>query len=421
MHDINFIREHPNLFDKMIAKRGIIAVSEKILELDKVKRDTTTTIQRLQEERNNLSKTIGENKRNKNDTGTLEKLVNKLKKDISLEENNLKNISLKLGSILLQIPNLPANDIPIGKDDSFNKEVYKSPFNESNDSYIPHEEFGKTLKMMDFETAAKISGSRFVILNKSLAKLERALCNFMIDLHVEQHGYTEVSTPHLVKDEALVGTGQLPKFANDLFKINNQRWLIPTAEVTLTNIHSNSIIAINHLPKRYVALTNCFRAEAGAAGQDTKGMIRLHEFKKVELVSLVSENDSNKELERLTECASKVIEYLEIPYRKIVLSSGDMGFAASKTYDLEVWIPSQKKYREISSCSNCRDFQSRRMRSRYKDKEGNKRFVHTLNGSGVAVGRALVAIIENYQYGRNKIKVPEVLVEYMRGQKEISL
>ena len=275
--------------------------------------------------------------------------------------------------------------------------------------------------MMDFDTASKISGARFVILNKSLARLERALCNFMIDLHVQEHGYTEVSTPHLVKEESLIGTGQLPKFQQDLFEVNNQKWLIPTAEVTLTNLHAGSVISTKNLPKRYVALTNCFRAEAGAAGKDTKGMIRLHEFKKVELVSIVLQENSNKELERLTKCASKVLEYLQIPYRKILLCSSDMGFSASKTYDLEVWMPSQKKYREISSCSNCKDFQSRRMQTRYKDNNGNKKFVHTLNGSGVAVGRTLVAIIENYQFGKDKIKVPDILIEYMGGQKEITI
>ncbi len=421
MHDINFIRNNPKLFDNMMKKRKTKAVSQKILQLDEYLRALTTEIQKKQNRRNNLSKLIGEKKRLNQDISQLSKEVGELKENMNLEELKLNETKLKLKNILLDLPNIPSEEVPYGTDESFNKEIYKSPKSSNNYNYISHDELGIRLKMMDFDTASKISGARFVILNKSLARLERALCNFMIDLHVQEHGYTEVSTPHLVKEESLIGTGQLPKFQQDLFEVNNQKWLIPTAEVTLTNLHAGSVISTKNLPKRYVALTNCFRAEAGAAGKDTKGMIRLHEFKKVELVSIVLQENSNKELERLTKCASKVLEYLQIPYRKILLCSSDMGFSASKTYDLEVWMPSQKKYREISSCSNCKDFQSRRMQTRYKDNNGNKKFVHTLNGSGVAVGRTLVAIIENYQFGKDKIKVPDILIEYMGGQKEITI
>ena len=421
MHDINFIRKEPELFEKLMAKRMVSVNYAKILELDSNERNLKTKIQKLQNDRNILSRNIGEYKKKGQNTTLLEKSVSLLKENIMLEETKLKETANELKAILLRLPNLPADDVPTGKDESSNVEVYKSPIETSTKNYLTHDDIGRKLNMMDFESASKISGARFVILNKSLAKLERALCNFMIDLHVEENGYTEVSTPHLVNEEALIGTGQLPKFEEDLFKVNNKKWLIPTGEVTLTNLHSNNILNELSFPLRYVALTNCYRSEAGAAGKDTKGMIRLHEFKKVELVSFVLAKHSNNELERLTNCATKVIEYLQIPFRKVILSTGDMGFAANKTYDLEVWMPSQKKYREISSCSNCTDFQARRMLTRCKDIKGNKDFIHTLNGSGVAVGRALVAILENYQFGNNKVKVPDVLVEYMGGKKEISI
>ena len=275
--------------------------------------------------------------------------------------------------------------------------------------------------MMVFESGSIISGSRFVVLKSDLALLERALINFMIELHVNDHGYVEISAPHLVRSESLVGTGQLPKFEKDLFKVNGDKWLIPTAEVTLTNLYRKKIFKEKELPLRLVSFSNCFRSEAGAAGIDTKGMIRLHEFKKVELVSFVRPQDSNDELERLLSCASKVLDLLKLPYRVVLLSSGDMGFSASKTYDLEVWVPSQNQYREISSCSNCKDFQSRRMKTKYKDLEEKKIFLHTLNGSGLAVGRTLLAIMENYQINENTIKVPEVLEKYMNGKKEICI
>ena len=307
--------------------------------LDNIKRNFKTNIQKLQNERNKTSKLIGEYKKNDKDTNALEKDVHLLKANIAEEESKLNEISLELDNILLQLPNLPSKGIPIGKDESFNKEIYRSKNSNEQSSCISHDDLGRNIEMMDFENAAKMSGARFVILKKDLAKLERALCNFMIDLHVQKHSYIETSTPHLVKDTALIGTGQLPKFKGDLFNVNNQKWLIPTAEVTLTNIHSNSLLKVEDLPKRYVALTNCFRSEAGSAGLDTKGMIRLHEFKKVELVSFVQQDHSDEELERLTNCAIRVLELLQIPFRKILLSSGDMGFSASKTYDLEVWLP----------------------------------------------------------------------------------
>ena len=323
--------------------------------------------------------------------------------------------------ILLNLPNFAYSDVPVGVDDKFNKLIFESNTIKINTNSLAHDDIGRHLNMMDFESASKISGSRFVILKSALAKLERALSNFMLDLHTKEHGYQEISTPHLVKKEALLGTGQLPKFEEDLFSTSNNKWLIPTAEVTLSNLKRNQILSDKELPIRYVALTNCFRAEAGSAGQDTKGMIRLHEFKKVELVSIVSEENSYKELERLTKCAIKVIELLEIPYRVVLLSSGDMSFAASKTYDIEVWLPSQNKYREISSCSNCTSFQARRMNTKYRNDKNQKYFVHTLNGSGVAVGRALLAILENHQINKNSIKIPQALIKYMDGIDKIEL
>ncbi|MDC3024612.1 serine--tRNA ligase, partial [Alphaproteobacteria bacterium] len=347
--------------------------------------------------------------------------VNKIKFDMKQKEEKLNEVSNELNIILLNLPNCICPEVPIGEDDSFNKIVAESNQFEKKKNGLPHDEIGKSIGMMDFDTAAKISGSRFVLLKSHLAGLERALCNFMLDIHVKEHGYEEVSTPHLVNDDALLGTGQLPKFKDDLFFTSSKKWLIPTAEVTLTNINRETILSEKALPQRYVALTNCFRSEAGAAGKDTKGMMRLHEFKKVELVSITNKENSNKELGRLTKCATKILELLEVPYRVVLLSSGDTGFSASKTFDIEVWLPSQNKFREISSCSNCKDFQSRRMNTRYRNSNNKKFFVHTLNGSGVAVGRALLAILENHQINKNTVKVPRVLVKYMNGLDKIEL
>ena len=328
---------------------------------------------------------------------------------------------MDLESALAELPNLPLDDVPDGADEDDNIEVRRWGEPKSF-SFAPKEHFeiGEGLGMMDFETAAKMSGSRFCILSGALARLERSLGAFMLDLHTGEHGYTEVNPPALVRDDAAFGTGQLPKFEEDLFKTENGYWLIPTAEVPLTNMVAGEILEEEDLPFRFSAMTSCFRSEAGAAGRDTRGMIRQHQFSKVEMVSIVHPDGSDAELERMTNCAEEVLKRLELPYRTVVLCTGDMGFSARKTYDIEVWLPGQNegqgRYREISSCSMCGDFQARRMKSRFRPKEGKgTRFLHTLNGSGVAVGRALIAILENYQQDDGSVAVPEVLKPYMGG------
>ena len=422
MLDINFIIENKDSFETIMSNRNTKVSVSSIIELDKEKRKLVASLQELLTERNSISKLIGINKHKKIDTDTLEKKVNLIKEKIPSLEKEVNLISDKLNNILLGLPNFPDEDVPIGKDEKSNKKIStKGNIKKFDFEPLSHDILGSKINMMDFEAASDISGARYVILKSDLAKLERALSNFMIDLHVNEHSYIEVSTPHIVKSEALIGTGQLPKFEKDLFSVDNKKWLIPTAEVTLTNLSRKKNILNSELPIRYVAHTNCFRSEAGAAGKDTKGMIRLHEFKKVELVSLVEQKNSNIELDRLVMCASKVLDLLKLPYRIVLLSTGDMGFSASKTFDIEVWLPSQNTYREISSCSNCTDFQSRRMQTKYKDKDGKKHYLHTLNGSGLAVGRTLLAIMENYQLDNKRIKVPEVLEKYMGGQKEISI
>ena len=422
MLDINFIIEKKDSFETIMRNRNTKVSVSSIIELDKEKRKLVASLQELLTERNSISKLIGINKYKKIDTDSLEKKVNLIKEKVPSLEKEVSLISDKLNNILLSLPNFPDQDVPIGKDEKSNKKISTKGYIKKFDfEPLSHDILGSKNNMMDFEAASDISGARYVILKSGLAKLERALSNFMIDLHVNEHSYIEVSTPHIVKSEALIGTGQLPKFKKDLFSIDNKKWLIPTAEVTLTNLSRKNVILNSELPIRYVAHTNCFRSEAGAAGKDTKGMIRLHEFKKVELVSLVEQKNSNIELDRLVMCASKVLDLLKLPYRIVLLSTGDMGFSASKTFDIEVWLPSQNTYREISSCSNCTDFQSRRMQTKYKDQDGKKHYLHTLNGSGLAVGRTLLAIMENYQLDNKRIKVPEVLEKYMGGQKEISI
>ena len=422
MLDINFIKDKKDSFERIMSNRNTKVYVSQILALDKEKRKLVASLQELLTERNLISKLIGVNKHKNIDTSELEKKVNLIKSKVPNLEKEVNLITEKLNNILLSLPNLPDEDVPVGKDEKSNKEILTyGNIKKFDFEPLSHDILGRKNNMMDFEVASNISGSRYVVLKSDLAKLERALSNFMIDLHVNEHNYTEVSTPHIVKKESLIGTGQLPKFENDLFSVDNEKWLIPTAEVTLTNLCRKSIISKSDLPKRFVAHTNCYRSEAGAAGQDTKGMIRLHEFKKVELVSLVEQHNSNTELERLIGCASKVLELLKLPYRVVLLSTGDMGFSASKTLDIEVWLPSQNRYREISSCSNCKDFQARRMQAKYKDIDGKKHYIHTLNGSGLAVGRTLLAIMENYQLDNKRIKVPEVLEKYMGGQKEICI
>ena len=422
MIDLNFIREYPEKFVKLMEQRNVNFSVEKILELDKEKKLKISELQKLQTERNSISKQIGAFKKEQKKTTDLEKKVTEIKGITSEIEQMLKNIEIQLNEIILTLPNIPDDDVPVGDNESYNQEILKKfEPNEFKSKPISHDILGKNINnMMDFDLGSVISGARFVILKSDLALLERALINFMLDLHIHEHNYTEISAPHIVKGEALVGTGQLPKFENDLFKVSDNKWLIPTAEVTLTNFFRNCILNQKDLPIRLVSQSSCYRSEAGSAGQDTKGMIRLHEFKKVELVSIVEKNNSKEELERLLKSASKVLDLLKLPYRVVKLSTGDMGFSASKTYDIEVWLPSQNKYREISSCSNCKDFQARRMKTKYKDDNGHKEFVHTLNGSGLAVGRTLLAILENNQLNPNTIRIPDVLVSYMNGKKEIS-
>ena len=422
MIDLNIIKKNPKEFYELMKQRNTKILVEEILSLDKEKKNKISILQELQTERNSISKEIGRQKKENKSTLGLEKKVTDIKLNSIGIEQNLKEIETKLNNILLKLPNIPDKDVPVGENEKFNIQVFKK-FQPKKFKTEPlsHDLLGKNIDhMMDFDVGSALSGARFVVLKEDLALLERALINFMLDLHVNKHSYKEVSTPHLVKEEVLIGTGQLPKFEDDLFKVANDKWLIPTADLHLQTFYKNKILNEKDLPIRLVASTSCFRAEAGAAGKDTKGMIRLHEFKKVELVSIVEGDKSDEEIERLLNSACSVLNLLKLPYRVMKLSTGDMGFSASKTYDLEVWIPSQNKFREISSCSNCKDFQARRMKTRYRKANGNKEFVHTLNGSGLAVGRTLLAILENYQINENKIKVPDILVNYMNGKEEIS-
>ena len=418
MHDINFIRENPDLFDELLKKRYITSKSSEIISLDTDKRSILTKSQELRAERKSLSSSFS--KLNESEKSDLQKKVQLIKNEIDEIENKIYKIDEQLKNILSSLPNLPHKDVPVGEDESSNiliKQVGNLPsFNFTPKS---HYELGEDLEMIDFEQAGKVSGTRFVYLKKNIAKLERALANFMLDKHTSEFGYTEVNPPNLVRDAAVFGTGQLPKFSEDLFKTNTDHWLIPTAEVPLTNLVLDAIVPEKQLPLRYTAWTPCYRSEAGAAGRDTRGMIRQHQFSKVELVSITKEDESENELERMVNCATSILDDLKIPYQIILLSSGDMGFSAEKTYDIEVWLPGEGKYREISSCSNCKSFQARRMNARYKAKDQNK-FVHTLNGSGLAVGRTLIAVLENYQNEDGSIDIPEVLKLYMGNLNKIS-
>ena len=423
MIDINFIKEYPEKFSKLMQQRNANISIENILKLDKNKKLKISELQKLQTERNSTSKLIGVYKKEQKETIDLEKKVVDIKRTTAEIEKSLKEIEENLNEIILRLPNIPDEDVPVGENESHNREILKkfTPIDFKFDP-IPHDILGKNLnKMMDFDLGSLISGARFVVLKSDLALLERALINFMLDLHIYKHNYTEVSAPHIVKKDTLIGTGQLPKFEDDLFKVGDDKWLIPTAEVTLTNFFKDRILNQKDLPIRLVAQSSCYRSEAGSAGQDTKGMIRLHEFKKVELVSLVEKNKSDEELERLLKSASKVLDLLELPYRVVKLCTGDMGFSACKTYDIEVWLPSEDKYREISSCSSCSTFQSVRMKTRYKDQNQQILYAGTLNGSGLAVGRTLIAILENYQQKDGSITVPKVLRPYMNNLEKISL
>jgi seryl-tRNA synthetase len=469
MHDIKSIRDNPQAFDAALKRRGLEAMSGALLALDEKRRAAISQSEQMLARRNAASKEIGEAKKNKDNAraDALMAEVGELKTQLPRLEDDAKKSEDKLKKELEQIPNLPLAEVPEGADEHGN--VLHHQFGAKRDyAFKPkeHVELGEAMKFMDFETAAKLSGARFVVLKKGLARLERALGQFMLDLHTNQHGYTEVNPPLLVRDEAMFGTAQLPKFSNDQFRCETEeiqkkhayqsfdtlwqmaldyseehglekareqkalevhfdyqsnpdrRWLIPTAEVPLTNLVRESILDEKELPMRLTALTPCFRAEAGAAGRDTRGMIRQHQFSKVELVSITTPEQSKDEHERMLSCAEEVLRRLDLHYRVMTLCTGDMGFASQKTYDIEVWMPGQGEggmYREISSCSVCGDFQARRMDARSRGPDGKPRFVHTLNGSGTAVGRALIAVMETYQQADGSIAVPDVLQPYMGG------
>ena len=466
MHDIKYIRDNAGDFDKAMARRGLGVQSAAILKLDGQRRAVQTELQELQAKRNEESKKIGELKKAGEDAQGAMDAVAAIKEQMGALEEEERELAQGLNDVLAGLPNILADDVPDGADEDDNVEVHQ--WGTPKEDKVPeHFEIGEDLGMMDFETAAKMSGSRFVILSGALARLERALAQFFLDTHTGEAidtperssgGYTEVSPPLLVRDNALYGTGQLPKFAEDLFKtqlasaeeiynkveyikenfrddffknkddldqilipyFSKPHFLIPTSEVSLTNIVADEIVAEDTLPRRYTAFTPCFRSEAGSAGKDTRGMIRQHQFYKVEMVGITKPEDSEAEQKRMVECAQTVLEKLELPYRTVVLCSGDTGFGARRTFDIEVWLPGQGRYREISSVSTCGDFQARRMNARYKNSEGKNVFVHTLNGSGVAVGRALIAVIENYyDPADGGIFVPEVLKPYMGGIEKI--
>ena len=421
MHDINAIRNDPDAFDAGLATRGVAPQAASLVAKDDERRAAIQTAQDLQTKRNDASKKIGQAK-GQGDETEAQRLMDEvagLKDALQKAEEAERAMRAELTDMLAGLPNLPLADVPVGEDEEGNVEIRR--FGDPKEGSLEHFEIGEKLGM-DFEVAAKLSGARFVVLRNQMARLERALANFMIDLQTDNGGYTEVNAPVLVRDDAVYGTGQLPKFTEDLFRTENGYWLIPTAEVTLTNLVRDEITDAAALPMRFAALTQCFRSEAGSAGRDTRGMIRQHQFAKVELVSIVDVESGLEELERKTQCAEEVLKRLGLAYRVMQLCTGDMGFGARKTYDLEVWLPGQNSYREISSISYCGDFQGRRMNARYRA-EGEKatQFVHTLNGSGLAVGRTLVAVLENYVNEDGSVTVPEVLVPYMGGISKIEV
>ena len=416
MHNIKDIRDNLDNFKKLISKRNVKVETNNISELDKQNRTLIQNKELLEKEKKDISK--------KKDQNLFEK-SKEISKKIEKISSDQSQVKFKLDEILSSIPNIPLDDVPEGKDENSNLEIEKTG-EIKNFDFKPksHIDLGDNLKMLDFDLASKTSGSRFVFVTKKLAMLERALSNFMIDTHVNKNNYLEISPPLIANENTMYGTGQLPKFENDQFELvledkNDRKFLIPTAEVILTNMVKDQILDIKNLPLRFVASTPCFRKEAGSYGKDTKGMIRQHQFYKVELVSIVEPNHCIEELERMTNCATDILDQLKLPYRKVLLCTGDMGFSAEKTYDIEVWIPSEKKYREISSCSSCGSFQARRMKARYKNSKKETNFVGTLNGSGLAVGRTLIAVIENYQQADGSIIIPEVLKPYMNNLEKI--
>ncbi|GLR78582.1 serine--tRNA ligase [Azospirillum oryzae] len=423
MHDLRAIRENPEAFDRGLGRRGLAPMSSSVLDLDGRRRAAQTQMQEMQARRNEAAKEIGLAKREGRDAQPILDEMATLKERLPQVEEEERALGAELDGLLAGLPNIPADDVPDGPDETANVEVRRwgTPPDIANPKQ--HYELGEALGLMDFEAAARMSGARFTVLKGGLARLERALADFMLDIHTGEHGFTEIAPPLMVRDNALFGTGQLPKFEEDLFKTTStDHYLIPTSEVPLTNLVNDQIVASEELPLRYTALTPCFRAEAGSAGRDTRGMIRQHQFWKVEMVAITTPEQSEDEHQRMTRCAETILERLGLPYRTIVLCTGDMGFSSRKTYDVEVWLPGQNAYREISSISNCGDFQARRMKARCRPKgEKQTQFVHTLNGSGVAVGRCLIAVLENYQQPDGSILVPEALRPYMRGVERISI
>jgi seryl-tRNA synthetase len=419
MHDIKLIRDNPQAFDAGLARRGLPPQASALVALDEKRRAQMQALQEAQSRRNGLSKEIGA-AMGKKDMALAEKLkaeVASLKDAITSGEENEKALNKELNDALSVIPNIPLDTVPNGKDEHDNVEV-RTWGQKPSFAFEPQQHFdiGEGLGLMDFELAAKLSGARFVILKGALARMERALAQFMLDLHTTEFGYTECYAPYMLRDEAMYGVGQLPKFAEDLFKTNSGHWLIPTAEAPLTNFVREQVLDEAKLPIRMTAYTPCFRAEAGAAGRDTRGMIRQHQFSKVELVSIATPEQADAEHERMTSCAEEVLKRLNLAFRTIVLCTGDMGFGSRKTYDIEVWLPGQNAFREISSCSQFGEFQARRMDARSKAADAKQaRYVHTLNGSGLAVGRTMVAILENYQNGDGSVTIPEALRPYMGG------
>ena len=423
MHDIRAIRENPDRFDAQMARRGLSGVSSEVLKIDETRRAAITEAETLKAEMNAASKEVGAAK-GRGDEAEFERLrqlVAERKAEVAALTEKASDLDAQLRDCLMGIPNAPYDDVPDGADETENREIHRwgEP---RNFDFQPKEHFeiAGVKPGMDFETAAKLSGSRFVLMSGAVARVHRALAQMMLDVHTTENGLTETITPVLVRDEAMYGTNQLPKFAEDSYRTTNGWWLIPTSEVTLTNIVSNTIIDEGYLPRRYTAHTQCFRSEAGSAGKDTSGMLRQHQFEKVEMVSIVKPDASDEEQKRMLKCAEGILERLGLPYRTVVLCTGDMGFGARRTFDIEVWLPGQNTYREISSVSTCGDFQARRMNARYRDAEGKPQFVHTLNGSGLAVGRALIAVLENGQTEDGGVMLPEGLHPWLGGRTRIT-
>ena len=422
MHDINLVRKNPEAFDKALQQRNAEPAAAVLIACDDARKAAIAKAQALQTTRNEASKKIGQAKGDGNDAAVEELMarVAELKSALQEAEDEERKLKAELEKALSVLPNIPLADVPEGVDEDDNQEIRQIGEVGGSNAATQHFEIGEALGQMDFEVAATLSGARFVVLRDDLARLERALGNFMLDLHTSEFGYREINPPVLVRDDAVFGTGQLPKFSEDLFRTENGYWLTPTAEVTLTNLVRDQITNAADLPLRFTAMTPCFRSEAGAAGRDTRGMIRQHQFSKVELVSIVEPDDGENELDRLTACAEEVLKRLGLSYRVMLLCAGDMGFSARKTYDLEVWLPGQNSFREISSCSYCGDFQGRRMNARFRHAdEKSTHYVHTLNGSGLAVGRTLVALLENYYQEDGSVLIPEALQAYMGGRTKI--